>query len=400
MRCDQINEWMSDHLDGQLNPDQERLLQEHLAGCDGCRRTLAELSQTVALLQGLPPVDPPAHLMNQLHAQLKQEKNRTIWTLFSLPQTRVAIAAGFVILVSLVGLRELYRGRSVQFSEETRPAPSGVLDAGDRAGVGQASRAFDAKKAEAFEVQPGFEAKPDGGFALTEKLVEESISKRNEDAVAASADYLAVLDESPAAYPAEADAKELAKPASRPRVSDGEARQKARSKMDRTETELGADRDFENALALSLAGADPDTILAALRQSGWNVSERPREPAGARLDRSGGKSFVAGSPVVREPRVFQVRLPAAGYSRLVAQLKTLGSLTPETAGAESKDQRRPAAVKPAMVKGGAEKHAMPVDRVVAQDDVAPEPAAPLTNEVDMISLILTVIPPPEPAPEK
>jgi len=46
-------------LDAQVAPDQERAVQAHLAGCDACTRRLIELRSVVALVRGLPELEPP-----------------------------------------------------------------------------------------------------------------------------------------------------------------------------------------------------------------------------------------------------------------------------------------------------------------------------------------------------
>jgi hypothetical protein len=98
---------MSDRLDGQLDPDQERLLAEHIAACGDCRREWEELRQTVELFRGLEPVAPRDGLLARVHARLEKKRHLTLWQMLSLPQTRVAIAAGLVAVVGLYGLGEM-----------------------------------------------------------------------------------------------------------------------------------------------------------------------------------------------------------------------------------------------------------------------------------------------------
>ncbi len=52
-------EMFSERLDGRLAPDSEAELQQHLAGCISCRRSLEELRETVTMLQALPDQEEP-----------------------------------------------------------------------------------------------------------------------------------------------------------------------------------------------------------------------------------------------------------------------------------------------------------------------------------------------------
>lgn len=48
---------LSAHVDGELDPATDAWVVDHLAGCPGCRRAAAELTEARSLLRGLPPVD-------------------------------------------------------------------------------------------------------------------------------------------------------------------------------------------------------------------------------------------------------------------------------------------------------------------------------------------------------
>lgn len=113
MRCERIKEWMGEHLDGCLDADRTREMNEHLTGCDACRRELEELRQTVALLRDMPAVMPPADLIPSVHRRLAQQPESPMlifWRVLSLPQTRVAAAAALLIMVGTYGWRTLTAG--------------------------------------------------------------------------------------------------------------------------------------------------------------------------------------------------------------------------------------------------------------------------------------------------
>lgn len=50
MRCQKVRERLSAYLDGELEDAARREVERHLAGCESCRETYAELEQVHALL--------------------------------------------------------------------------------------------------------------------------------------------------------------------------------------------------------------------------------------------------------------------------------------------------------------------------------------------------------------
>lgn len=59
MTCRQVVELMTDYLEGALSPADRLRFEEHIAGCDGCRAYLAQLSTTRKVLRKL--ADEPIH---------------------------------------------------------------------------------------------------------------------------------------------------------------------------------------------------------------------------------------------------------------------------------------------------------------------------------------------------
>jgi anti-sigma factor RsiW len=66
--CQQIVEWVTDYLEGAVDPEQKRLLEEHLAGCDGCTRYIAQIKTTMELLGEVSDDD----LSNEAWATLRE----------------------------------------------------------------------------------------------------------------------------------------------------------------------------------------------------------------------------------------------------------------------------------------------------------------------------------------
>jgi hypothetical protein len=58
LECRTIVELASDYLDGDIDADRDRRVDAHLAGCDGCKRYVDQVRQTVRLVGRLQRVDP------------------------------------------------------------------------------------------------------------------------------------------------------------------------------------------------------------------------------------------------------------------------------------------------------------------------------------------------------
>lgn len=74
MNCAELSHHTLDYLDGSLDPRRSAELADHLAGCDACRRQLAELRETWIALGALPQEEPGAHLRESFY----REHQRTL----------------------------------------------------------------------------------------------------------------------------------------------------------------------------------------------------------------------------------------------------------------------------------------------------------------------------------
>ncbi len=111
MRCNDIRELMSAHVDGCLDDAGEQQLAAHLAACASCRQDLEDLQRVVNLLQQMEPVAPPPDLTARIHARLHSPRRSNFLTFLNLPQTRVALAASLVIILTTLGIRQMYATR-------------------------------------------------------------------------------------------------------------------------------------------------------------------------------------------------------------------------------------------------------------------------------------------------
>lgn len=138
MRCEDVRDLMSEHIDGVLDAAGERQLSEHLARCDDCRQDLALLRETVSMVQDLEVVEPPADLLEKVRARIEDERARkcgVVWDFLSMTQVRVAIAACFVAVLCVYSVRELSRDTALERTMELDAEP-GVAPEANRLAVG------------------------------------------------------------------------------------------------------------------------------------------------------------------------------------------------------------------------------------------------------------------------
>jgi anti-sigma factor RsiW len=55
MTCQELVELVTEYLDGALAPTERDRFEEHLAECEGCRRHLAQMRETIRIAGSLPP---------------------------------------------------------------------------------------------------------------------------------------------------------------------------------------------------------------------------------------------------------------------------------------------------------------------------------------------------------
>ncbi len=71
MTEDRYSTWVGDYLDGELNTDARRELEEHLESCESCRQLVAELQQIREAARALPRSNPPERIWTRLSEELR-----------------------------------------------------------------------------------------------------------------------------------------------------------------------------------------------------------------------------------------------------------------------------------------------------------------------------------------
>ena len=76
MTCRQVVELMTDYLEGALSAADRARFEEHIAGCDGCRAYLAQLSTTRKVLRKLADEPIPPALQAELMKAFKDWRSQ------------------------------------------------------------------------------------------------------------------------------------------------------------------------------------------------------------------------------------------------------------------------------------------------------------------------------------
>jgi hypothetical protein len=73
MKCSENRELLSGYIDGVLEQPEAEAVKNHLSECQKCSRELADLQQTIKLLNQLGEITPPIEFRDNLRKRLKQE---------------------------------------------------------------------------------------------------------------------------------------------------------------------------------------------------------------------------------------------------------------------------------------------------------------------------------------
>lgn len=95
-----IKEYMHEYLDGEISPEHEQILQDHLAICSDCKQDLHELEKTIALVQSMSHIKASDDFTLKVMQNLPREKKRVSIKRWFSHHPFLTAAAIFLILMS------------------------------------------------------------------------------------------------------------------------------------------------------------------------------------------------------------------------------------------------------------------------------------------------------------
>ena len=116
MTCDETRDTLSAYLDEALAPDERRLVEAHLADCADCRREIAGLRGTIALLQRVEPVRAPVGFVDRVMAATHPRPwYRRVMDAVLLPlAVKLPLEATAVLMVGLLAVYLFERSPELQ----------------------------------------------------------------------------------------------------------------------------------------------------------------------------------------------------------------------------------------------------------------------------------------------
>lgn len=106
MRCEEVQELLSEYLEKLLDPGQSRIVDGHLASCPRCTGELAELAECRRLVAGLAVVDPPVGFTTRIMAHVSEGAEKPFWwrrLFFPLP-TKLPLSAAALLVISVMSV--------------------------------------------------------------------------------------------------------------------------------------------------------------------------------------------------------------------------------------------------------------------------------------------------------
>jgi putative zinc finger protein len=128
MTCPEARELLSALLDEALSPSERQAVEAHLTACADCQRELAELRETVALLNRLPPAHAPAGFVDRVveKAYRPSWPRRVADAVFRPLRVKLPLEAAAVVLVGISALYVYQRAPEVREVARQEPREPSV----------------------------------------------------------------------------------------------------------------------------------------------------------------------------------------------------------------------------------------------------------------------------------
>jgi hypothetical protein len=107
MECHDIRKNLSAYLEGMVSPEDQELIDQHLASCRACSTALYELNRTGEVLKNLKEVEPPPWMTQKIMARVREEaesKRGFIQKLFYPLHIKVPLEAFATVLIAVVAV--------------------------------------------------------------------------------------------------------------------------------------------------------------------------------------------------------------------------------------------------------------------------------------------------------
>lgn len=103
MTCRNYKDLMMGYLDNEIDDEQKRAFEEHLASCPQCTQELKEFQKLKQLTDGVTLVEPEDRIWQQYWGNVYNRVERSLgWILFSIAAILLAIYGGFELIENII----------------------------------------------------------------------------------------------------------------------------------------------------------------------------------------------------------------------------------------------------------------------------------------------------------
>ncbi len=134
MRCDQVQERLSEYLEDLLDAESHTSVHDHLSSCPHCQAEAQALSQTRQAVADLPSVEPPPGFSQRVMSRVREESERpNLWHRLFLPlRIKIPIHAMAILLVGGLAVYLYQVNKPVQtevaFMKPSEPLPPASIE--------------------------------------------------------------------------------------------------------------------------------------------------------------------------------------------------------------------------------------------------------------------------------
>jgi Predicted integral membrane protein (DUF2275) len=126
MNCEEVQKYLADFLDENLDVARFQKVSDHLAGCLLCSEEIASLAECQRLVSGLPIVEPPGGFTTRVMAHVRKAAHKpSLWEqLFSPLHIKIPLQATAVVLIAVLAAYIYQKEPLKRQSEVTFPTES------------------------------------------------------------------------------------------------------------------------------------------------------------------------------------------------------------------------------------------------------------------------------------
>ncbi len=100
MKCEEIQERLSEYIEQTLNQEEKSAVEGHLSTCVRCRAESEILTQSIRTVSDLPPVEPPPGFSRKVMSRIHEEEKPNLWSRLFFPlEIKIPIQAVSLLLV-------------------------------------------------------------------------------------------------------------------------------------------------------------------------------------------------------------------------------------------------------------------------------------------------------------